>query len=72
MTADHPWVQHARKVLNVSLGETVPARLKTIVWNKFKKKALRIKHGLLLGIVINMAYFMLSVNPKWPSFYIYL
>lgn len=40
---DHPWLQNAKKAPNVSLGETVRARLQQFsVMNKFKKKALRV------------------------------
>ncbi|CAL9115883.1 unnamed protein product [Musa acuminata subsp. burmannicoides] len=40
---DHPWLQHANKAPNVSLGETVRTRLQQFsVMNRFKKKALRV------------------------------
>ncbi|KAL0371104.1 UNVERIFIED_CONTAM: Calcium-dependent protein kinase [Sesamum angustifolium] len=40
---EHPWVQDVKKAPNVSLGETVKARLKQFsVMNKFKKRALRV------------------------------
>ncbi|KAK9986755.1 hypothetical protein SO802_031706 [Lithocarpus litseifolius] len=40
---DHPWLQNAKKAPNVSLGETVRARLKQLsVMNKLKKSALRV------------------------------
>ncbi|KAI3682382.1 hypothetical protein L1987_82324 [Smallanthus sonchifolius] len=40
---DHPWIQNAKKAPNVSLGETVKARLKQFsVMNKLKKRALRV------------------------------
>ncbi|TYJ26675.1 hypothetical protein E1A91_A07G136600v1 [Gossypium mustelinum] len=40
---EHPWLQHAKKVPNVPLGETVKARLKQFsVMNKLKKRALRV------------------------------
>ncbi|PIA53635.1 hypothetical protein AQUCO_00900303v1 [Aquilegia coerulea] len=40
---DHPWLQHANKAPNVSLGETVKSRLKQFsMMNKFKKRALRV------------------------------
>ncbi|XP_047155265.1 calcium-dependent protein kinase 32-like [Vigna umbellata] len=40
---DHPWLQNAKKAPNVSLGETVRARLKQFsVMNKLKKRALRV------------------------------
>ncbi|XP_020096095.1 calcium-dependent protein kinase 20-like [Ananas comosus] len=40
---DHPWLQNAKKAPNVSLGETVRARLQQFaVMNKFKKRALRV------------------------------
>ena len=41
--ADHPWLQNAKTAPNVSLGETVRARLKQFtVMNKLKKRALRV------------------------------
>ncbi|ONK75251.1 uncharacterized protein A4U43_C03F14930 [Asparagus officinalis] len=40
---DHPWLQNAAKAPNVSLGESVRARLQQFsVMNKFKKRALRV------------------------------
>ncbi|KAK9123197.1 hypothetical protein Sjap_012799 [Stephania japonica] len=40
---EHPWLQNAKKAPNVSLGETVKARLRQFsVMNKFKKRALRV------------------------------
>lgn len=40
---DHPWLQNIKKAPNVSLGETVKARLKQFsVMNKLKKKALKV------------------------------
>ncbi|KAL5708218.1 non-specific serine/threonine protein kinase [Ranunculus cassubicifolius] len=40
---DHPWLQHISKAPNVSLGETVKARLKQFsMMNKLKKRALRV------------------------------
>eukprot|EP00252_Welwitschia_mirabilis_P001502 TRINITY_DN11361_c0_g3_i2.p1 TRINITY_DN11361_c0_g3~~TRINITY_DN11361_c0_g3_i2.p1 ORF type:complete len:535 (-),score=109.49 TRINITY_DN11361_c0_g3_i2:146-1750(-) len=40
---EHPWLQNAKKAPNVSLGETVIARLKQFsAMNKFKKRALRV------------------------------
>ncbi|CAO2822208.1 unnamed protein product [Amaranthus hypochondriacus] len=40
---DHPWLQNINKAPNVSLGETVKARLKQFsVMNKLKKRALRV------------------------------
>ncbi|GKV32597.1 hypothetical protein SLEP1_g41191 [Rubroshorea leprosula] len=40
---DHPWLQNAEKAVDVSLGETVKARLKQFsVLNKLKKRALRV------------------------------
>ncbi|CAI9779469.1 unnamed protein product [Fraxinus pennsylvanica] len=40
---DHPWLQNAKKAPNVSLGETVRARLKQFsMMNKLKKRALRV------------------------------
>ncbi|TYH02585.1 hypothetical protein ES288_A09G152600v1 [Gossypium darwinii] len=39
----HPWLQNAKTAPNVSLGETVKARLKQFsVMNKLKKRALRV------------------------------
>lgn len=43
LNADHPWLINAKKAPNVSLGETVRARLKQFsVMNKLKKRALRV------------------------------
>lgn len=43
LTSDHPWLQNAKKAPNVSLGESVLARLKQFsVMNKLKKKALKV------------------------------
>lgn len=40
---DHPWLQNAKRAPNVSLGETVRARLKQFSFmNKLKKRALRV------------------------------
>ncbi|XP_057547826.1 calcium-dependent protein kinase 20-like [Amaranthus tricolor] len=40
---DHPWLQNINKAPNVSLGETVKARLKQFsVMNKLKKRTLRV------------------------------
>ncbi|CAH9127642.1 unnamed protein product [Cuscuta epithymum] len=40
---DHPWLQNAQKAPNVSLGETVIARLKQFsMMNKLKKRALKV------------------------------
>ncbi|KAL9457396.1 hypothetical protein AB3S75_006443 [Citrus x aurantiifolia] len=40
---EHPWLQNAKKAPNVSLGETVKARLKQLsVMNKLKKRALQV------------------------------
>ncbi|GER55057.1 calcium-dependent protein kinase [Striga asiatica] len=40
---EHPWLQNINKAPNVSLGETVKARLKQFsVMNKLKKRALRV------------------------------
>ncbi|KAL5539111.1 hypothetical protein UlMin_043805 [Ulmus minor] len=40
---DHPWLQNAKRAPNISLGETVKARLKQFsVMNKLKKRALRV------------------------------
>uniref|UniRef100_A0A2P2JFL7 non-specific serine/threonine protein kinase n=1 Tax=Rhizophora mucronata TaxID=61149 RepID=A0A2P2JFL7_RHIMU len=41
--AEHPWLQNVTKAPNVSLGETVKARLKQFsMMNKLKKRALRV------------------------------
>jgi len=43
LNTDHPWLINAKKAPNVSLGETVRARLKQFsVMNKLKKRALRV------------------------------
>ena len=43
LSADHPWLQNAKKAPNVSLGETVRSRLKQFsVMNKLKKSALKV------------------------------
>nr|WDD38933.1 calcium-dependent protein kinase-like protein [Fagopyrum tataricum] len=40
---EHPWLQNIKKAPNVSLGETVKARLKQFsMMNKLKKRALRV------------------------------
>ncbi|KAM0952123.1 putative protein kinase CAMK-CDPK family [Dioscorea sansibarensis] len=40
---EHPWIQHAKKVPNVSLGDIVRARLKQFsMMNRLKKKALQV------------------------------
>ncbi|XP_040998900.1 calcium-dependent protein kinase 32-like [Juglans microcarpa x Juglans regia] len=40
---DHPWLQNAKRAPNVSLGETVRARLKQFsLMNKLKKRALKV------------------------------
>ncbi|XP_022856925.1 calcium-dependent protein kinase 32-like [Olea europaea var. sylvestris] len=40
---DHPWLQNAKSAPNISLGETVRARLKQFsMMNKLKKRALRV------------------------------
>ncbi|KAL0453091.1 UNVERIFIED_CONTAM: Calcium-dependent protein kinase [Sesamum latifolium] len=40
---DHPWIQNAKSAPNVSLGESVRARLKQFsMMNKLKKRALRV------------------------------
>ncbi|XP_010508676.1 PREDICTED: calcium-dependent protein kinase 14-like [Camelina sativa] len=40
---DHPWIQNGKNAPNVSLGETVRARLQQFsVMNKLKKRALRV------------------------------
>ncbi|PIN19978.1 Ca2+/calmodulin-dependent protein kinase, EF-Hand protein superfamily [Handroanthus impetiginosus] len=46
---DHPWLQNVKSVPNVSLGETLRARLKQFsVMNKLKKQALRVMAEHLL------------------------
>lgn len=46
LNAEHPWLQNAKKAPNVSLGETVKARLKQFsVMNKLKKRALRVLYS---------------------------
>lgn len=49
LISDHPWLQNAKKAPNVSLGETVRARLKQFsVMNKLKKRALKVMfHSLI-------------------------
>ena len=48
--AEHPWIQNAKKAPNVSLGETVKARLKQFsVMNKLKKRALRVSDSVQLS-----------------------
>ncbi|CAM8896095.1 unnamed protein product [Rhodiola kirilowii] len=40
---EHPWIQNAHKVSNVSLGENVRTRIKQFsLMNKFKKRVLRV------------------------------
>ncbi|XP_039139770.1 LOW QUALITY PROTEIN: calcium-dependent protein kinase 10-like [Dioscorea cayenensis subsp. rotundata] len=40
---EHPWIEHAKKAPNVSLGDIVRARLKQFsMMNRLKKKALRV------------------------------
>ncbi|ESR65278.1 hypothetical protein CICLE_v10010257mg, partial [Citrus x clementina] len=49
---EHPWLQNAKKAPNVSLGETVKARLKQFsVMNKLKKRALQLTGHLYLQVV---------------------
>lgn len=49
LISDHPWIQNAKKAPNVSLGETVKARLKQFsVMNKLKKRALRVRLKFLI------------------------
>lgn len=51
--ADHPWLQNINKAPNVSLGETVKARLKQFsVMNKLKKRALRV----ILDLCVNFIF----------------
>lgn len=43
LNTEHSWLQNIKKAPNVSLGETVKARLKQFsVMNKLKKRALRV------------------------------
>lgn len=50
---DHPWLQHANKAPNVSLGETVRTRLQQFsVMNRFKKKALRVSANILRTLLL--------------------
>ena len=43
ITAEHSWIQHAKKTSNVPLSDIVRTRLKQFsVMNRFKKKALRV------------------------------
>lgn len=57
--ADHPWLQNAKKAPNVSLGETVRARLKQFsVMNKLKKRALRV---MFCHIYFNLIYYVQQV-----------
>lgn len=43
LLVDHPWLQNTKNAPNVSLGETVKARLKQFsLMNKLKKRALRV------------------------------
>ena len=43
VTAEHPWIQNAKKTSNVPLGDIVRTRLKQFsVMNRFKKRALRV------------------------------
>ncbi|KHG02427.1 Calcium-dependent protein kinase 32 [Gossypium arboreum] len=45
---EHPWLQNAKKVPNVPLGETVKARLKQFsIMNKLNKRALRVRIHLI-------------------------
>ena len=49
LNADHTWLQNAKKAPNVSLGETVRARLKQFsVMNKLKKSALKVMPQIFL------------------------
>ena len=46
---DHPWIQNAKKALNVPLGDIVRSRLKQFsMMNRLKKKALRVSVPLIL------------------------
>ncbi|KAK9212421.1 hypothetical protein WN943_001803 [Citrus x changshan-huyou] len=56
---EHPWLQNAKKAPNVSLGETVKARLKQFsVMNKLKKRALQEVAGL------KEAFEMMNTNKR--------
>lgn len=47
LSAEHPWLQNAKKAPNVPLGDVVKSRLKQFsMMNRFKRKALRV--GCLL------------------------
>ena len=53
LCADHPWLQNINKAPNVSLGETVKARLKQFsVMNKLKKRTLRV----ILDLCVNFTF----------------
>ena len=55
--ADHPWLQNANTAPNVSLGETVRARLKQFtVMNKLKKRALRVNIYSLPPFLLDEAF----------------
>ncbi|KAF6134044.1 hypothetical protein GIB67_038335 [Kingdonia uniflora] len=70
---DHPWLQHVKKAPNVSLGETVKARLKQFfVMNKLKKRALRVvaenfSVEEVIGIKDHSNSWMLTTMGKSPS-----
>lgn len=57
--ADHTWLQNAKKAPNVSLGETVRARLKQFsVMNKLKKRALRVIFSTIFESLLGNRYEM--------------
>ncbi|ESQ41958.1 hypothetical protein EUTSA_v10013210mg [Eutrema salsugineum] len=63
---EHSWIQNAKKAPNVSLGETVKARLKQFsVMNKLKKRALRViaEHLSVEEVAgIKEAFEMMDIN----------
>lgn len=64
--AEHPWIQNAKKAPNVSLGETVKARLKQFsVMNKLKKRALRVVTPFSL---VSLVLFILKTETSFHFF----
>ncbi|KAE8098803.1 hypothetical protein FH972_016840 [Carpinus fangiana] len=65
---DHPWLLNAKKAPNVSLGETVRARLKQFsVMNKLKKRALRViaEHlSVEEAAIIREGFKLMDINNK--------
>lgn len=58
LSAEHPWLQNAKKAPNVPLGDVVKSRLKQFsMMNRFKRKALRV--GCLLQILLIFFCFLL-------------